>query len=303
MKRDDFTFPRGAHIGEYDVLFLIGSGGFGRVYKVVHRATNAVFALKTERLSGSEPASVQREIALLEELDGACFPRVAQHGAMGDLVYLAMPLYGHSVAMVAAAYGHRLPARIALPLAAEMLRVTERLHAHGVVHRDIKPANFLLSQSASAPLVLIDFGVAARAGAAGCGAFVGTKKFASVAAHEGRPLGRRDDLISWFYSAVELFAGELPWCAARSNEELLARKRMPPEELCAGLAPELADAYRHLRALACDAAPDYAFLRGRMLAIAAAQGIELEHFQWQRFYRDHSVIEEPQPPKKACAVC
>jgi hypothetical protein len=33
VKRDDFTFPRGARIGGDKVSCLIGEGGFSRVYK------------------------------------------------------------------------------------------------------------------------------------------------------------------------------------------------------------------------------------------------------------------------------
>jgi serine/threonine protein kinase len=230
MKRDHFTFPQGAHIGEYEVLFLMGSGGFSHVYKVAHQTTRAVFALKTERLGASGATSIQNEITCFADLDLECFPKVSGHGRMGDLIFMVMPVYGHSISMIAANHEHHLPPQISLPMAFEMLRVTERLHSVGYIHRDIKPANFLLNQSATAPLVLIDFGVAVKHIESETGlpetpkaspSFVGTKKYVSLAAHKAKP-----HLMSWFYSMIEIVVGELPWSRAHSNEELLEMKKM-----------------------------------------------------------------------------
>ena len=42
-------------------------------------------------------------------------------------------------------------------------------------------------------------------------AFVGTCRYASIAAHEGHEIGRKDDLESLFYVMIFLFKGKLPW--------------------------------------------------------------------------------------------
>jgi serine/threonine protein kinase len=312
MKRDNFTFPKGSHIGDYEVLFLMGSGGFSNVYKVAHRSTRAVFALKTERLGTSATTFVQNEITCCEDLNLDCFPKISGHGKMGDLIFMVMPIYGHSVSMIASTYEHHLPPTIALPIAFEMLRVTERLHSFGFIHRDIKPANFLLNQNPNAPLVLIDFGVAIRhidsttglpfAPAANPN-FVGTKKYASVAAHKAKSLGRKDDLISWFYSTIDLVVGELPWSHAKSNEELVQQKKMSAHELCAGLQSQYEAIYQYLKGLKYEDTPDYKLLREKIGEIAGAQGIVLGNFQWQKFYLNHSLISEKNVgKKKSCGI-
>lgn len=41
--------------------------------------------------------------------------------------------------------------------------------------------------------------------------FVGTRKFASIAAHKGMKQGKKDDMESLLYTLVYLLKGELPW--------------------------------------------------------------------------------------------
>jgi serine/threonine protein kinase len=97
-----------------------------------------------------------------------------------------------------------------------MLRAIESFHGHGFLHRDIKPSNSLIRPSRKYPLALIDYGLSRPYCDCLTGnpipprhnpGFVGTSKYASINAHAGVELGRRDDLYSWFFSMVELWAG------------------------------------------------------------------------------------------------
>jgi serine/threonine protein kinase len=312
MKRDDFTFPHGSRIGRYEVSCLIGAGGFSRVYKVVLPAEQEVFALKTERIGATERSFLENEIACLAELAVDCFPRIHDHGTQGDLQFMVMGLYGRSLSMIADNYERNMPLNISLPLCCEMLRVIGRLHSLGYIHRDIKPANFLVSSAPSAPLVLVDFGVAARHIDSSTGlpfpadanpAFVGTRKFASPFAHSGSALGRRDDLISWFYSAVDLVTGTLPWAQCKDQDELAQMKRRPPEQLCEGMPPEFVEIYTYLKKLQYKSSPDYRYIRERLNAVAERKEIVVRSFNWDKFYLKHSALAEEKPKKeKRCAV-
>lgn len=54
-------------------------------------------------------------------------------------------------------------------------------------------------------------------------AFRGSTTYASVFAHAGQDLGRRDDLWSWFYCVVEMVEGECPRWAV-FERDLCARR-------------------------------------------------------------------------------
>ena len=49
--------------------------------------------------------------------------------------------------------------------------------------------------------------------------FRGSTSYASVCAHKGYELGRRDDLWSWFYILVECLYGDLPWRGLQHDDD------------------------------------------------------------------------------------
>jgi len=55
--------------------------------------------------------------------------------------------------------------------------------------------------------------------------FRGTGRYASLNAHNGIELGRRDDLWSLFYTLVEFLRGKLPW---RKEKDRVRRRSAGP---------------------------------------------------------------------------
>ena len=307
MKRRDSAdrIPNGAKIGDYKVVFMIGVGGFGHVYRVKNTKTHQMFAMKTE--SVREDSTLENEIQCLEDLDLECFPKVREHGVKGNVQYLVMNEYGQSVGAVFRARKDKVPRKAVIVVAAKMLDVIEKLHNLGFIHRDIKPTNFLVQNNPEEPLVLIDFGVAQMHIDPMSGvpiepkkseSFIGTKKFASVFAHDQLPLGRRDDLISWVYSVVELMCGELKWANARTCEELVEMKqRMSPEEVCDGVGPELGEIYTYLMGLKWQEAPDYSLIRGKVEAMVKNERARVKGFPWDRLYAAQTEMSGKSPKK------
>jgi serine/threonine protein kinase len=289
------TFPSGKVIGGYEIIFLIGIGGFGDVYKVKDRRTSQMFAMKTETIDCPQK-SLPNEIQCIQSLQGDCFPRLRAHGTEKKCLWFVMNILGGSISAVRKQHGGKLPLKTALPIIREMLSIIERLHALGWLHRDIKPSNFLLQQNSQAPIVLIDYGLSKRHIDPETGnpfvpavhaRFAGTKKYSSQNADANRELGRRDDVISWFYSAVDICAGGLPWVDC--GEDMAEKKRIvTEEELCAELPRQMIDAWRYIGTLQYQDKPKYGRIGARIDEAMAEAGCA--EFDWAGFYAQHSYL-------------
>ena len=146
----------------------------------------------------------------------------------------------------------------------QMLQRLKSVHMRGMLHRDVKPDNFLFArhpeldlsrraakqyhQGQQIPLLyLIDFGMAKRIKDPSLtndnddedrkSSLIGSARYASVFAHCGEPLGRRDDLISMMYSLIYVaHGGALPWMNHEEREIYRIKELMTPSEICAELS-------------------------------------------------------------------
>ncbi len=170
--------------GRLVLLEPIGRGGFGTVYRAVHRDTGAVFALKVYRETLIEsrpdttsglswpkrikyrrsPGRFRREIALATRLCHANIARVygigTAEGPEGPVEGMVSEwVEGVTLAQYRAERpGGRLTPEELWPLAEQIAAALDHAHAQGVLHRDLKPANILIRPDRVPKLV--DFGAA-----------------------------------------------------------------------------------------------------------------------------------------------
>lgn len=99
----------------------------------------------------------------------------------------------------------------------ELLNILKRIHAKHIIHQDLKPQNIMRNTKGS--LVIIDFGLSAvlplnysstihkqkKRG------FIGTPRYASIAAHQGLVQTPKDDIESLFYVIGYLVKKRAPW--------------------------------------------------------------------------------------------
>jgi hypothetical protein len=98
---------------------------------------------------------------------------------------------------------------------------------------------------------------------------IGSARYASLAAHRGEALGRRDDLISMMYSLMYVANGAgLPWMGYSESEIYRIKLDMTPAELCAELCERHRDgwsaALERLYAMKTNDAPDYDDIASRL---------------------------------------
>ncbi|KAH0787453.1 CK1 family protein kinase [Histomonas meleagridis] len=297
MDTETEVFPKGTKISHYKIASLIGRGGFGNVYKVIETTSGEAFALKTE-LSSVNESFLKNETKCLKKNRCKCFPIISETGTFKNVQYYIMPLYGQSLSEIRKESNGKLEPAIAFPLIYQMYLVIKKLHEKGYIHRDIKPGNFLVQNDRKYPLVLIDFGLAELHidfetnqpfQAKESNPFKGTKNYASPYAHLRKPMGRRDDLISWYYSSIELLTGQLPWRECETIEEMREMKKsMTAAKLCKGITKSFCPIYQHLINLKYNSQPSYTNIENQLKIILKELNISLNQINWELFYRQHA---------------
>ncbi|KAH0786485.1 CK1 family protein kinase [Histomonas meleagridis] len=229
------VYSPNTRIKQFIIAKHIGYGGYGEIYSVYTHNSNGLFAMKVEAKNAKKKGMAE-EIHFLKKIQGTpYFPKYYCSGETDDIRFFVMELLGPSTSALRRILPNQKYTKYtATFVAREMLKCIECFHDKGYIHRDIKPGNFLIRPDRSHPICLIDFGLSRRYIDRETNehlperehpGFVGTCSFASIYAHEGHDLSRRDDIFSWLYTVVELVDHRLPWPGSKDKEETIKIKR------------------------------------------------------------------------------
>jgi serine/threonine protein kinase len=210
----------------------LGRGAHTVVYKVRRTRDGAEYALKLLESSGPagdgrSAAGFRREAALLACLDHPALARVHEVGESRGQPYLVMD-YVDGRRLTEVLDAGPLAERRLVALGLDLAGALVAAHRAGVVHRDVKPDNILLLADGRAKL--IDFGLAARAGAGQVeGAAAGTFLY-SAPEQTGmlrRPVDGRADLYALGVVLFECATGEPPFSHPEVGELLRLHAAAP----------------------------------------------------------------------------
>ncbi|MFE8602986.1 protein kinase domain-containing protein [Archangium violaceum] len=225
--------------GRYQVTGTLGHGAMGTVYEAEQLGLERYVALKVLHPHVAKtPGAVarfQREAQLMARLKHPGAVHLFDHGADGEVLYLAMErVFGIPLDEVLETYG-QLEVKTAVELAARVLDVLEAAHDLGMVHRDLKPSNVMLVGELSAPTVkVLDFGLAAlvheepRARLTGSGQVLGTPAYMSPEHCRGELPDGRADLYSVGCLLHELLVGQPPFGESPAVEVMSGHLYRPP---------------------------------------------------------------------------
>jgi serine/threonine protein kinase len=195
---------------DYELLNELGSGGFGRVYRVRDLHLERIVALKVlHPLLIQDPGVVERfrrEAQLAARLSHPNLVNIYDIGGRAGLIWYTMEFVdGPNVAQLVERDG-RMSVERTLRLLREGLSALSHAHGTGLVHRDIKPENLLFEPNGS--LRITDFGLAialrGQGKFGGATSQSGTPRYASPEQLLAEKVDGRSDLYS--LAAVAYFA-------------------------------------------------------------------------------------------------
>ena len=221
-------------LADFDRLAVLGRGNGGTVYKVRHRETGALYALKVLHQGDAAEADIIGRTA--SPFVVRCHSVLP--AASGDVALLLELADGGSLDSVRSRRG-AFPEPALAEAAAQALSGLAYLHARRIVHLDIKPANLLAT--AAGEVKVADFGIAKVLSRAGdhCTSYVGTAAYMSPErfdpeAHGGHYDPCAADVWSLGVAILELYLGHFPLLPEGQRPDWAALMCA----ICFGEAPE-----------------------------------------------------------------
>src|SRR5262245_17154420 len=139
----------GNHLGPYEVLAPIGSGGMGEVYRARDSRLGRDVALKVLPAEHSaDPQRLRRfetEARAVASLNHPHILGVFDIGSGGGTTWVAFELLEGCTFRVALVRG-ALPPRRVVEYGVQICRGLAAAHKKGILHRDLKPENLFLTK-------------------------------------------------------------------------------------------------------------------------------------------------------------
>lgn len=212
--------------GTYEIQNVLGTGGFGAVYRARQINMDRDVALKLLVASGAKFDEMvkrfRREVMAIRNLN---HPNTIQiydfrDNPDGLLYYTMEALDGQTLKDAVRDHGPLSPRRLKHVMR-QVLKSLSEAHSYNIVHRDLKPANIMLVDMHGETdfVKVLDFGIAKRLqdeeegdenteDLTSAGILVGTLRYMAPEQITGEDLGPHTDLYALGLIALEMLTGQ-----------------------------------------------------------------------------------------------
>jgi Tol biopolymer transport system component len=230
---------KGALLGRYEIVALVGAGGMGEVYRARDERIGRNVAIKVLPPEfGTDPERLRRfeqEARAAGALDHPNILAVHDVGSFEGSPYMVTEfLEGETLHQ--RLHGTGLTVRKAVEIAIQIARGLAAAHEKGIVHRDLKPANVFIANDGQ--VKILDFGLAkvthpevkpdpygptaTSASSTEAGAVLGTMGYMSPEQLRGNPADARSDIFAFGCVLYEMVSGQPPFLKATAADTVSA---------------------------------------------------------------------------------
>ena len=146
----------------FDFLYIIGRGGFGKVWKVRYKKTHKKYALKemskVKIIDRKSEKSIKNEKDFLSELQNPFLVNMICSFQDNENLYLVMDLFTGGDLRYHICHKRKFSENETKFFIACVIVGLEYIHNKNIIHRDIKPENLVLDSNGY--VAITDFGVA-----------------------------------------------------------------------------------------------------------------------------------------------
>ncbi|MFM7877673.1 MAG: serine/threonine protein kinase [Microcystis panniformis] len=156
------------HNGKYEILEVLGRGGFGLTYKARHRQLTLEVVIKTPDILQKRDTEYEdyvrqfeeegRKLAKFSQTPHAHIVRISDFFTEGQVPCLVMDFIQGQTLMERVKTQGKLSEAECLKYIRQIGSALEAVHRAGMVHRDAHPGNIMIQPNGNA--ILIDFGIA-----------------------------------------------------------------------------------------------------------------------------------------------
>ena len=289
--------PPTLHKNLFNFLYVIGKGGFGKVWKVQSKSSKSFYALKEmsklKIIDKKSEKSINSEREFLSKLHHPFI--VNMHYAFQDTdnLYLVMDfLNGGDLRYHISRY-RRFSEEQTRFFIACMIYSLEYIHSKNIIHRDIKPENLVLDENGY--LCITDFGIAKENLPDNSSETSGTPGYMSPEVMREKNHSFPVDFFAIGVIGFEFMMGKRPYYGKNRKEikeQMLTKQvKIKSEEIKNGWSPESAEFINCL------------LLRKTEERLGTKNGVkELKEHSWLKYYPwnelEEKILPAPFIPEK-----